>query len=122
MKFTIAGKEYDLKFGLKFIRELDKVYKVDYQGLEFGMGINLAFMNLNQYNPTALTEVIKAAVSHESSAPKERQIEEAIEDYADEHDGLEQLFEDVLEELGKSKVVKDTVKRFRENAQVVQNA
>lgn len=113
MKFTIAGKEYELKFGLRFIRELDKVYKVDYQGLEFGMGVNLAFMNLNQYNPTALVEVIKAAVSHESSPPKLNKIEEAIEDYAEENDGLKALFEDVLDELGKSAVVKDTLKQFK---------
>lgn len=116
MKFKIANKDYDLKFGLKFIRQLDEVYKVDYQGLEFGMGINLAFMNLNQYNPTALVEVIKAAVSHESSPPKLKQIEESVEDYADDNDGLGKLFEEFLSELGKSKVVKDTLKQFKETA------
>jgi tRNA U34 5-methylaminomethyl-2-thiouridine-forming methyltransferase MnmC len=113
MKFTIAGKEYDLKFGLKFIRELDKIYTVNYEGLEFGMGVNMAYMNLQQFNPTALAEVIKAAVSHESSPPKMKQIEEAVEEYAEENDGLEQLFEDVLEELGKSKVTKATIERFK---------
>ena len=114
MKFTIAGKEYELKFGLKFIRELDKVYTVDYQGMSFGMGINLAFMNLNQYNPTALVNVIHASLSHEEV--RVNQVEEAIEDYADKNNGLGQLFNDVLEEMGKSAVVKDTIEQFKKNA------
>lgn len=117
MDLTINGKDYELKFGLKFIRQLDKVYKVDYQGLEFGMGVNLAFMNLNQYNPTALVEVINAALSHHSSTPKFNKIEEKIEDYAEENDGLGKLFEELLEELGKSAVVKDTLKQFKAMAQ-----
>ena len=117
MKFKIAGKEYELKFGLKFIRTLDEVYRVDYEGLEFGMGVNLAFMNLNQYSPSALAEVIKASVAHESSPPKIYQIDEAIEDYAEENDGLGELFEEVLDELGKSKVIKDTLKQFKQHAQ-----
>lgn len=113
MIFKIAGKEYELKFGIKFVRELDKVYTVDYQGLEFGAGINMAYMNLQQYNPIALVEVIKAAVSHESSPPKTKQIEEAVEEYAEENDGLEQLFKDVFEELGKSSVTKATIEQFK---------
>ena len=118
MQFTIAGKEYELKFGIHFIREIDQVYKVDYQGMEFGMGVNLAFMNLLQYNPVALVEVIRAAVSHESSPPKLKKIEEAVEEYAEENDGLGELFEGLIDELGKSKVVKDTLKKFREEAVV----
>lgn len=118
MEFKIADKEYQLKFGIKFIRELDKIYKVDYQGMKFGMGVNLAFMNLNQYNPTALAQVISAAVSHEQSPPKIYQVDNAIEDYALENDGLSTLFEDLLDELGKSPVAKDTLKVFKKNAKV----
>lgn len=120
MQLKIAGKDYELKFGLKFIREMDKVYTVNYEGIEFGMGINFAFMNLNQYNPTALVNVIKSALSHLTSSPTIKQIEEAIEEYAEENDGLGQLFEEVLEELGKSGVVKDTLEQFKKNARVTQ--
>lgn len=118
MEFKINEKMYQLKFGLKCIRELDKFYKVDYQGMEFGMGVNLAFMNLNQYNPTALVQVVSAAVSHEQSPPKIYQVDTAIEEYAIENDGLSKLFEELLEELGKSPVAKDTLKAFKKNAKV----
>ncbi|MGN7183680.1 tail assembly chaperone [Cytobacillus kochii] len=117
MEFKIADKEYQLKFGIKFIRELDKIYKVDYQGMEFGMGVNLAFMALNQYNPSVLSQVVHAAVSHSPSAPSLSTIDSAIEDYAEEQDGLESLFEAVLSEMGKSKVTKSTLEKFKKMAQ-----
>lgn len=116
MEFKIGKKSYQLKFGLKAIRELDKEYKVDYQGLEFGMGVNLAFLNLNQKNPTALVEVISAAVSHENV--RKDSVETAIEDYAEENNGLGKLFNEILEEMGKSAVIKDTLKEFKNQAKI----
>lgn len=115
MKFKIAGKETKLKFGLKFCRELDKVYRVDYEGLEFGMGVNLAFMNLNQGNPVGLAEVIKASSAHEGYT--EEQIDNAIEDYAEKEGDLSKIFDQVLDEMGKSEVVKHTINQFKETNQ-----
>lgn len=108
MEFTIKGKEYELKFGLAFIRQLDEKFKVNYQGMEFGMGIIQAMAGLQQYNPTTLADVLKAAATHSGKAPKQYDVDEALDEYAEEHDGLEQLFEDIIEEMGKSKTVKAT--------------
>lgn len=118
MKFKINGQEYQLEFGMKFINELDKRYSVNYEGFKFGMGVNMAFMYLNQYNPTVLQNIISAAVSHEKNKPSEKKIEEAIIEYATENDGLGQLFEELIEELGKSPLLKATIKRFQEMAVV----
>ena len=108
MEFVINGKERELKFGIGFIRKLDDVYKVDYNGIEFGMGLNMANIQLQQFNPTALVEVIHAAVRGVTS---QKQVDEAVEDYADENDGLGELFELIMEEMGKSAIVKDSLKR-----------
>ena len=108
MEFEINGKERKLKFGIGFIRKLDDVYKVDYNGIEFGMGLNMANIQLQQFNPTALSEVIQAAVRGVTS---QKQVDEALEDYAEENDGLGDLFEQVIEEMGKSAIVKDSLKR-----------
>lgn len=108
MEFEINGKERELKFGIGFIRKLDEVYKVDYNGIEFGMGLNMANIQLQQFNPTALSEVIQAAVRGVTS---QKQVDEALEDYAEENDGLGDLFEQVIEEMGKSAIVKDSLKR-----------
>ena len=108
MEFVINGKERELKFGIGFIRKLDDVYKVDYNGIEFGMGLNMANIQLQQFNPTALSEVIQAAVRGVTS---QKQVDEALEDYAEENDGLGDLFEQVIKEMGKSAIVKDSLKR-----------
>lgn len=113
MEFAINGKKFELKFGMKFARELDKIYKVDYQGLQFGMGINMAFMGIQQKNPTTLTDVIKAAISHHDVVPSVNDIDEALEQYAEENDGFDKLFADLAEVLGKSAVVKSTIKSFQ---------
>lgn len=122
MILEIGKKEYELKFGLRFIRELDKQYKVDYQGLKFGMGINLAFVGLNQYNPTALVDVISCALAHLNTPPKLNKIERSIEDYADDNDGLDSLFKEVTDEMGKSSVVKDSLERFKTETKKAEEA
>ncbi|MBM7542357.1 tail assembly chaperone [Amphibacillus cookii] len=114
MKFYIKDREVELKFGLKFCRELDQVYKVDYQGLEFGMGVNLAYMNLQQANPVALTEVIKATTAHLGFAMHE--IDQAIETYAEKEGDLSKLFEQIETEMGKSATVIHTIKTFNQQA------
>ncbi len=116
MRVKINGKEVKLKFGVKFCRSMDEVYKVDYNGLEFGMGVNLGFMNLDQRNPVGLANVIKAATDHEGFTNDE--VDNAIDDYAEANDGLEQLFKDVSDAMGKSPTVKATVDHFQKNAKV----
>lgn len=116
MNFKIKGQEVKLKFGLKFCRSLDEVYKVDYQGLEFGMGVNMAFMGLQQHNPVAISEVIKAATSHVGFTTDE--IDEAVEQYAEENNGLQKIIDNLLDELGKSQVVAMTIDHFKRSASV----
>lgn len=111
MQFEINGKEIKLKFGLKFCRELDKVYRVDYQGLEFGMGVNMAFTNLQQKNPTALADVLKAASSHKDYSLDA--IDDAIEKFADENGDLSLLFDGLLDEMGKSPVIVHTINHLK---------
>lgn len=113
MKFKIAGKEYELKFGMKFVRQLDILYKVDYQGLELGAGLSMAYMGLAQYSPSVISDIIKAAVAHEENV-KLKTIDEAVEEYAEENGDLGELFEDLKEEMGKSPVVKFTLNKMNQ--------
>lgn len=113
MKFKIAGKEYELKFGMKFVRQLDILYKVDYQGLELGAGLSMAYMGLAQYSPSVISDIIKAAVAHEENV-KLKTIDESVEEYAEENGDLGELFEDLKEEMGKSPVVKFTLNKMNQ--------
>ena len=110
MEFVINGKERELKFGIGFIRKLDDVYKAEVNGFSFGMGLNMAMVQLEQYNPSALSEVIRAAIKGNVAL---NAVDEAVEDYAEENDGLEELFEEVIENLGKSTTIKATLKKLQ---------
>jgi hypothetical protein len=116
MEIKIGKKNYQLKFGLKCIRELDKVYKVDTQGLQFGMGVNLAVIQLQTKSVSGLSNVIKAAISHTDDAPNIDKVDAAVEKYAEENDGLNKLFNEIQDEMGKSPVMKETLKDFQEKA------
>jgi len=116
MEFKIGKKNYHLKFGVKCVRELDKIYKIDHEGLEFGMGVNLAFVQLRTKSISGLSNVIKAAISHVESAPNIDKVDAAVEAYAEENDGLNELFDELQEEMGKSPVMKGTLKDFQEKA------
>ena len=116
MKLKINGEDTKLKFGLRFCREMDEIYKVDYEGLEFGMGVNMALMNLRQKNPVALSNVVKGATAHKEFTQDE--VDEAIEIYGEDNGDLGKLFEQVIDELGKSSTVKATVEHFQANARV----
>lgn len=113
MELEIKGKLRELKFGIGFIRKLDEVYTVEREGVQFGMGLAMANIQLQQYNPSALSEVIRCA---STGNPSLRDVDNAVEEYAEENDGLGGLFEEIIEELGKSVTVKDTMTRMSQLA------
>lgn len=112
MEITIGGKERELRFGVGFVRKLDDVYRANVKGIEFGAGLVIANMQLAQMNPATLSDVIQAAVSGKKVTT--RQVDVFVDDYAEEHGGLKSLFEEIEEEMGKSLVVKDTLKQTGE--------
>jgi hypothetical protein len=116
MKFKINGAERQLEFGMKFINVLDKLYQVNYQGMQFGMGVNMAYMYLQQYNPSCIPNIIIAALSHEKNQVTTEEIEAAMVEFAIDNDGLEKLFDGLADELGKSPLLKATIKRFQQQA------
>ena|SRR5699024_2293614 len=94
MQLTIDKKDYELKFGLKFIRSLDKAYTQQIEGMEFSMGLQQANIYLNMRNADALSIVIKAALSHLNSHPSNEQLEDYLEEVFT-HGKDEDLFKDI---------------------------
>ena len=47
MQLTINGKEYELNFGVRFVRELDKTIGASIKGINFGMGVAKASVGLD---------------------------------------------------------------------------
>lgn len=117
MKIKINGKEYELRFGIKFNRELDEVYTQSVDGFEFGVGVEKATSYLAMKNNVALFEVIKAGTSHLRQRPTDEEIEQAIEEYG--NDGkLSDLYDDILKAMGNSPFLTDKMSFFKEQAKV----
>lgn len=108
MQLEIKGIERELRFGTGFVRKLDEVYQVNVKGMEFGAGLMIANLQLTQMNPAALSDVIRCAVK---GNPKQNDMDDFIDSYAEENDGLKDLFDELISEMGKSLVVKDTMDR-----------
>ena len=109
MKFKIKGEETKLKMGIKFIRLLDEIYRIDYQGLDFGMGVMYAQIGLNQKSVPTLSDVIRCGLGNDFT---QDEVDEAVENFAEEN-SLSKLFEQVEQALGKSKVVQETMEGLR---------
>lgn len=118
MQFKIKDENAKLKFGVKFVRLMDEKYKIDYQGLEFGMGVMHAQMGLAQRSVPTLSDIIHAATKGDYH-PED--VDEAVEEHA-EKEGLKKLFKQIEDELGKSPVVQETLKALKEANKNVQGA
>ncbi|MDN6670659.1 MAG: tail assembly chaperone [Staphylococcus equorum] len=113
MELEIGGQLRELKFGLGFVRKADELYTIKQNGLEMGMGVNMAYNYMTLYSVGDLAKVIKAS---STGSPSSKEVDNAIEKYADEQGDLEPLFDEIIEEMGKSPVLKATIKKFKKMA------
>lgn len=115
MEITINDKKIPLHFGVRFIRELDKVlaFDVDVRGrkMKFGLGLVRAIMSLQTNDVAILSTVIYAAAYSNSPRPSQ----DAIDDYVDSLTPakLDKLFTSVVEEMNKSTQVQYTAKNMK---------
>lgn len=111
MKIKIKNKDVELKFNIGFIRRLDTIHNVHIEAfgldMQFGIGLITASVQLAQYSPPMLSDVIQAAAACTSL-----EADKAVEDYAEQHGSLDELFKEVLDELKKSPVVKTTLAKL----------
>ena len=63
MKITLNGTDYQLRFGVRFVRELDEKYFFGPEEVHFGTGVQTAFIKLQKNDPVILADVLSAALS-----------------------------------------------------------
>lgn len=108
MKVKINNKEVELKFGVKFVRELDKVAGLDVNGASFGMGLTKSIPALNTADPAVLADVIYSAASTNKAF---RPSQDDVDNFIDDYDGdLEKLFDDVIKEMSAANAIKVALK------------
>lgn len=116
MQISINGKDFNLNFGVRFVRELDQVagMKVNVRGIEqsFGMGLNLSVPSLRQYDPAVLSDVIYCAAWDNKKRPSQKD----IDDYLDNPDtDIMKLFDDVMKEMESANAVKAVASKISKN-------
>ncbi|MBZ1530200.1 tail assembly chaperone [Leuconostoc mesenteroides] len=108
MQVKINNKEVELKFGVKFVRELDKVAGLDVNGASFGMGLTKSIPALNAADPAVLADVIYSAASTNKAF---RPSQDDVDNFIDDYDGdLEKLFDDVTKEMSAANAIKVALK------------
>lgn len=101
---TINKREHELSFGIAFIRELDKKFCSNVNGMNFGAGVRSAVVYLLDGNPVILVDIIQAATITNRSKLSEKDIEKWLE----EQDDLDVVFDDFLTCFKTSKLTKKT--------------
>ncbi|MFT8412292.1 MAG: tail assembly chaperone [Schleiferilactobacillus perolens] len=109
MQLTINGTKYDLYFGVRFVRELDKIAGVDIQGASFGLGLTKSLLPLRSYDPAVLSDVLYAATATDVQRPTRNEVDDFIDSGAD----LEPIFDQVQKEMSEANAVKLATKNMK---------
>ena len=113
MQLTINDKDYTFKFGLRFIRELDKQITTNNEGIEFGVGTAFKLAQLvNTKDLAALSDVL--LVANQTETPRIKAVD--LDTFIEEHEDVEGLLNEVIAELEASNATASKVKTVREMA------
>lgn len=119
MVITINGIEYTVKFGVGFIRSLDKKYYTETKtGVRFGMGLEVKLPMLLANDVITLSEFLFEGTCAEEKRPSQKE----VDDYIDKVDDIEHLFEEVVGELKKHNATKMATEKLLKELQVAKEA
>ena len=102
MQLEIKGKMYQVKFGVKFVTEMDKRHVMKDDRGEFGMGLETTAPFLLARKITTLAEYLHVGTITEKFRPSF----DAVCDYLDEVEDIEAVFLEVEKELENSNASK----------------
>ena len=102
MIIKIKNKEHSVHFGMRFVRELDKAYFASSGATKYGVGLNTRIPLLYDRDAVVLSDMLYLGTITEKSRPTKDQVDE----YVENHENIEGLFLEVLEELKKGNTTK----------------
>lgn len=116
MKITVNGKEFQLYFGIKFIRELDAKYWFGEETVKFGAGLENAWFKLQSHDLVILNDVLAAALSTQfvfTDADFDNFFAAQTEEQ------LDQLYVDLVKNLETQPMTVKRVKQYEANLKAV---
>ena len=112
MELTINGNTQALNFGVRFVRELDKVAGIEKSGVQLGFGLTRSLPGMQTYNPATLSDVIYAATATNSPRPSQNDVDDYV-DGIETVEESEQLFEQINEGIDKANALKAALKNMK---------
>lgn len=101
------NKELTLKFGVRFVDELNRILGIEQNHMNLGMGVINSLTGLNVNDPAVLAKVLYASAYDNSPRPSLND----IHDFLDSGKGdIAKLCSDILSEYDKSNSLKAMVK------------
>lgn len=120
MEITIKGQSYPLRFGLKFVKEVNgrEMAPVDgLIGVEQGIGLNLMIANIIDGSIEELASAILTANKTEEPRIKEDDLLEFLED---ESTDIDDVFEKVLVFFEKANCTRKMFKNVQKSVEAAQ--
>jgi len=108
MKVEINGNEYNLNFGIGFLREMDERFYQSYNGIKYGVALEAKLPSLVTGSLVALSEIIYSGTHAEEKRPTQSEVDQHIESLED----VGALLDGVIEELKKSSVTKTKTEMY----------
>lgn len=113
MELKINGEVKVFIFGIRFVRELDKKFFIENNGMKFGTGLSTKLIEIHSGSIVALADVLHCATSTEAKRPAL----EDIESYLESCDKIEKVFEETLAEIESNNagklIARDTKKAMK---------
>ena len=104
-ELTIKDKVYPFRFGIGFVREIDKTKKEKAEnGAEVNVGLNYAVAALIDEDPVELVDIL--FIANKTEDKKARVSKEMLEEYVEEVEDIEALFKEVLDFFEKNNATK----------------
>lgn len=114
LELTIKGKVYSFNFGIGFLREANKRYKVpveNLKGVEKNIGAQLMIGDIIDGNIETLIEILDIANRGQEPRVTVKELDSYIDD---EETDIDNLFETVLDFLRKTNATKKLMKMIEE--------
>ncbi|MGC6767240.1 tail assembly chaperone [Enterococcus sp. LJL51] len=112
MELSLNEKTAEFRFGYGFLKEINKRYSIERNGMQLKLGVGAVLSNLLLSDVDTLFEVLLIANMTENPRITVKELEEYVE-----VNGVQKLFEDVLEELKKSEFTGIMTRKMIEEAQ-----